>query len=82
MHDEGHAQILVSGSYLNDLWEWSPGSRIWSNIGLQANSLENPSARSHIGFTRLGDSLIVFGGLGQTGLVRDYFKLFASNRSE
>jgi hypothetical protein len=55
----------MSGSYLNDLWEWSPVTSTWSNIGKQAVSV--PNARSNLGFTRLGDSLIVYGGLGASG---------------
>jgi hypothetical protein len=64
---DSHAQFLMSGSYLNDLWQWSPESRIWSNIGQRTSALDNPSPRSNVGFTRLGNSLFVLGGMGKPG---------------
>ncbi len=61
------AQILASGSYLNDLWEWSLETNMWKNIGMNATSI--PIARSNLGFTGVAGSLIVYGGMGPSGLL-------------
>lgn len=76
-----HSMHLIKGNfylfggksqndYLNDLWDYNPGTDIWKQISAPG---DQPSPRAFFASDSEGDALIIWGGEGSDGLRNDMF---------
>lgn len=73
--DSVHEQVLLyggqsgNGSYLGDLWAYSPSSNVWTALACE----NAPGARAGAGVVWNGNQMLILGGNGTTGPLADFW---------